>query len=201
MTEQERETLEEEARKAANAVGTKIDLSFLPRELVSICNGVVRAHHMRNGYRDLMKDLTEKETMVCILVHKDLRDLMGAIEACSKLSVLCWTVCGILLVIAAIWHAWVALGIIPGLVVAYYLGKQYQKFGVLIAALLLTLEMVNDDFIELSKYLPSVWQTAHEKVERHFPDQKTRFLDIYIPGRNELDQAELQKMIKDRLVP
>jgi hypothetical protein len=55
MTAQERAILEHEAQKATNAVGTQIDLSFLPKELVSICIGVVRAHHERNGYRELMK--------------------------------------------------------------------------------------------------------------------------------------------------
>jgi len=197
MAEQGREILEAEA----DAVGAEIDLSFLPKELVSICIGVVHAHHERNGYRELMKDLSHKETLVCILVHRDLRELMGSIIACRRLSILCWALCGILLVTAIIWKWWVVIGIIPVLIVAYYLGRAYRSSGGLIAAQLLALEMANDDLVGLAKYLPSVWRTAHAKVEDYFPDKKTRFLDIYIPGRNELDQSELQRMIRDRVVP
>lgn len=192
--------LEDRAQKATNSVGDEIDLSFLPKELVSICNGVVQAHHERNGYRDLMNDLTEKETIVCILVHRELRDLMGSIIASRKLSILCWIACGILLLIAAVWHVWVAVGIIPVMVCAYYVSKNYRGCGMLIAAFLLALEMVSEDFIGLAKYLPSVWKAAHEKVEKFFPNQKTRFMDIYIPGRNEMDQGEFQKMIRDRII-
>lgn len=197
---EDRAILEDRAQKAADSVGNEIDLSFLPKELVSICNGVVQAHHERNGYRDLMKDLSEKETMVCILVHRELRDLMGSIIAGRKLSIFCWIASGMLLLIAAAWHGWVAVGVIPVMVGAYYVGKNYRGSGMLIAAFLLALEMVSEDFIGLATYLPSVWKAAHDKIENFFPNQKTRFMDIYIPGRNELDQKKFQKMIRDRII-
>jgi len=199
--DQYRKALEHSARTAADAVGEDIALSFLPKELIAFCYGVTKAYHERHGYKDLSQNLMEKNSFVCILMHKDLRELMGGILWCKKISIGCFVLCAVMILISFAWSGWIALGIIPCFGVAFVVGKRYQELRLMVVARLLALELVNDDFIGLSKYLPILWETAHRKIELCFPTNHTRFLDFYIPSRGELERSELQGLLKGRLLP
>jgi hypothetical protein len=167
-----------------------MDFPFLPKRLVTGCNRIIEQQYKQGIQSNLMKTLTEKHTMVFILVHDDLRGMLGASVACWRFAILCFAACAVAFLLSLFISWWIALTIVPLLVGARYLLKKANGFNVTIAAVLLTLEMMASGFAGLSRHWPKECQDAREKIDKYFPIYKTRFMDLYFPRRDEVGTEE-----------
>jgi hypothetical protein len=73
--------------------------------------------------------------------------------------------------------------------------KRADRFNVAIAAILLTLEMMADNFAGLSRHLPNECRDARDKLDRYLPNAKTRLMDLYFPRRDEVGTQEFEVLL------
>ena len=175
-----------------------MDLQFLPKPLVVACNRIVESHHKQHGYSELTRQLWHKDTLAFIALHEDLFSLLGAATASWKIRRLCFVgVLGIV-ALAAFYNWWCGLAIIPTILAERHFAKKEKGFYTLIAALMLALEMVVNDVSGLGTRLPDVSHIASGRMREYLPTSLTRFLDIYLPRRDEIApeiQEEFSRLI------
>src|SRR5260370_42223097 len=114
-----------------------MDFPFLPKRLVTGCDRIIEQQYKQGLQSNLMKTLTEKDTMVFILVHEDLRGMLGASVACWRFGVLCFAACAVAFLLSVFISWWIALTIGPLWGGGRYLMKQGTGFNITIGAILL----------------------------------------------------------------
>jgi hypothetical protein len=169
-----------------------MEFEWLPSDLTIKCNALVAAHRKRYG-GSLPKLLWQRDTMVFIAMHPDLLTLLGSATAVWKISLLLGAVATLALVVAAILAWWVALALIPACLAMAYLKRQETKFYTLIAAIILALEMLADDFAGWGTRFPVAMQRASQVVGDTLPNRRTRLLDVFLPQRANLESTLLEQ--------
>jgi hypothetical protein len=181
-----------------------MDLQFLPKSLVVTCNRIVANHHKQHGHSELTRNLWHKDTMGFISIHEDLFSLLGAATAAWKIRLLCFAGIFGVAALAAFYNWWCGLAIIPAILAERRFAKKEKGFYTLIAALMLALEMVVNDVSGLGARLPDVRCTASGRMLEYLPTSMTRFLDIYLPRRDEIAseiQEEFSRLIVSPELP
>jgi hypothetical protein len=179
--------------------GQQLTLSVLPRMLVQICHDLVEKHHQTFGYSSIVKHLWHLETNGFIAIHKDLFVFLYNATMFWKVRNLCVLATLILITIAVCVNGWIALGLIPVFFVMRHLTKRMYSYYTLISGLMLAFEMAASDYGGWVTGLSNVQSTASDRLQKYLPESPTRFLDFYLPNRNNLpesDQAGFAAIIK-----
>jgi hypothetical protein len=171
-----------------------MDLTFLPKRLVPFCNGLVEQHHKQHGYSDLSRFIWHKDTMGFIAIHEDLLSLLGAATASWKLKNMCLALSLVIVILAAVVSWWIGLGLIATVFAAHYFKKRSNGFYILISALMLALEMTGNNFGGVVTRLPVPQETADARLREYLADSRTRFLDFYLPRRDEIPEHGLTSL-------
>jgi hypothetical protein len=171
-----------------------MDLTFLPKRLILFCNGLVERHHKQHGYSEIAGLIWHKDTMGFVAIHEDLLSLLGAATASWKMRNVCLALSLAILILAVFTGWWIALGSIGTLIAARYFTNRTNSFYILISALMLALEMAGNNFGGLVTHLPAAQKTADARLREYLAASRTRFLDIYLPRRDEIPQEALTEL-------
>lgn len=71
--------------------------------------------------------------------------------------------------------------------------KKY-KYAIMIMAIMLSIEVLGNDFAGWGERFPEERQRAMDVLERYFSSNKTRLIDIYMPDWATMDQTELKRV-------
>ena len=167
-----------------------MDFPFVPKRLVGVCIGIIEKSHKQGGWSSLLPTLLHKDTKAFIYAHKELHGFL-------QLAASNWLIHGLgyigvmLSLIAAIYFTWwLAIGVVPAIFISRYFNRQTRRARVLIAAILLTLEMMANEFAGLGKHLPKECQKAREVIKKYLPFSQTRLTDIYFQRLAEEEGAQ-----------
>ena len=72
--------------------------------------------------------------------------------------------------------------------------KERNGFFRMIAAIILSFEMLADDFAGWGEACPGSRVEAEDLLQKNLPNARTRLLDTYLPRRSELDQGMLKAL-------
>jgi hypothetical protein len=124
-------------------------------------------------------------------------EILGAAVASFRIQRFLWIV-GLVMVAAALLLTWwIALALVPVLLVERYFAKRRNKSYMLLSALMLSYEMIFDDFGGLAKRFPGVWkQVSMNFMAAYEPSHWSRFLDIYLPARDKADPASKARLVE-----
>jgi hypothetical protein len=173
---------------------SQTDLGFLPKRLVGFCYTVVEEHHKTHGYSGLAARLWDKNTLVVMAIHKDLLTLINAASATWKISAFCFVVGGGLVVLSFVINWSIILGLIPLFFITRYFVESTHRHYKLMSALMLALEIAGSNFRELFTHSPEVQAAARGKLQECLSGVKTRFLDFYLPLRDEASPEIYKKL-------
>jgi hypothetical protein len=173
-----------------------MDLLFVPKKLVAVSDGIISKQQKQYAAPNVMKTLNHPETLVCIVQHNDLDGMMRGSVSCMKLSITSFVACAIFLGLAVSISWWMSVPTLALFVIGGYLYNQSSKMGLIVTAILLTLEMMADNFAGLAKLIPHECEQARDIVEQYFPNCKTRLMDVYFPRRNEVGTQEFEALLQ-----
>jgi hypothetical protein len=105
-----------------------MDLTFLPKRLVTFCNGLVERHHHQHGYSDIARFIWHNDTMGFISIHEDLFTLLRFATSSWKFQLICLGLTAVTLILAFFISWWIALGVIPTLLAARYFARRSNNF-------------------------------------------------------------------------
>jgi len=159
-----------------------MDFPYLPKKLVTVCSGIIKGRVTHPAYPSLMRTLSETDTLTFILVHDDLRSLLGGARAARRLGTMCYLGCAVLFVAGLLISLWITAGIPVVLAIGFFLRRKARQMDITLCAILMSLELVANDFGEASRYLPDAYNEARAKIEKYLPNHARRVLDLYMPG-------------------
>jgi hypothetical protein len=169
-----------------------VEFEWLPSDLTIKSNALVMAHRKAFG-GSLPKLLWQRDTMVFVGMHPDLLTLLGSATAAWKMSLVLGVVATLALVFAAIVTWWVALALIPACLAMAYFKRRETEFYTLIAAIILALEMLADDFAGWGTRFPVAMQQASQILGDNLRNHRTRLLDVCLPQRANIESTLLEQ--------
>lgn len=164
----------------------------LPKELVFKCLGLIERTHKSIGLSNLPARVWEKRNMVALACLPDALAIMGSARGAFKRRALCW-LSGVAVLIAA-WFLswWVLLGLVVVFVAHRKLVASEHKMWMLLAAMLLSLEVLAQDFAGWGRAYPKEREKALSLLEDEPSKCRTMWLDYYLPRRKEISPSLLQ---------
>jgi hypothetical protein len=166
--------------------------SFIPKELSTKCWMLVERFHKRVGIGNLVKRLTEQESMLTLVSFPPTLGLLGSANAAFKYRLFCWLAGAAVAIAGLVYSWWVFLGLIPVLMMDRHFAQiQYGSY-MAIAATLLSLEMLVHNFGGWGTNFPVARSEAESVFARVSKQAPCRWLDYYLPNRAEIDPVLLQ---------
>jgi hypothetical protein len=159
---------------------------FLPKELVQKCFALIESSHKRHGFGNLPGRITAEKSMVPLALFPDGLALMGSTAVAFKLRILNWVVGLAILIAGSLLNHWILLGLVVTLAVDRKLASFERRQWTLLAAFLLALEVLANNFAGWGDAYPAESQKA---LKMFSDDGQTIWLDLYLPPRNELDSS------------
>jgi hypothetical protein len=169
-----------------------MEFEWLPKGLTTRCNALVAAHNKTYG-GSVPKIVGDRDILVIVLTHEDLRTLLGSATAAWKISLALGVVSVLALVLAAVLNWWIGLLLIPTVSGAIYFQTLGANSYTLIAAIILAFEMLADDFAGWGTRFPDAVPQARRILTQTNQNNLTRLLDIYLPNRARFDPALLEQ--------
>jgi hypothetical protein len=174
--------------------------SFMPRELVAKCIFILHQFHKKAGYSSLAGLLlSDKKTMAIVTEHEDLLRIAEAAVTSRRVKHILWlTVLPLLFIVC--WLIYppginsgllVAAGSLLLIIVQRYFARRERECYIWIAAIMLAMEMLANNFADLATRFPSAAMSAELTLRLH-NRSPTLFLDAYMPKRDELDLVALK---------
>jgi hypothetical protein len=176
--------------------GSSMDFPFVPKKLVAVSSGIIEGNQKQPGFPKLAKTLLHPETLVFVVKHNDLNNMMRGSVACLKISIACFVACAISFGLAVAISWWMIVPTLALFAAGCYFNAQSNKMQLTLGAILLTLEMMADNFAGLANLLPSECERAREAIEMYFPHSKTRLMDLYFPRRAEVGTQEFAALLQ-----
>ena len=162
---------------------------FPPPELVSKCHALVSSTHGRLGFGNLPARVAVKESMVAIAMIPRMVHILGSVSAFSKFRIFAWLLGAVLLAltafVSAIWLIATALVVVAERVLA---AKERQQY-MFLAAILLALDMLVNDFAGWGTAVPEARSEAFRVLGLKTGQTSTAWLDFYLPRRSEVDAS------------
>jgi hypothetical protein len=73
--------------------------------------------------------------------------------------------------------------------------KKANEYRTYLASIILAIESLGCDFAGWGTRFPEARHEATEILDAFFSNNRTRLLDVYMPLRNQLDQAQLKQVL------
>ena len=163
------------------------------RELVSKCFVLVESTHKGIGFDRLPARICQKDNMVALAFVPGADNIMRGAHGGFVLRIYCW-LAGLGVLIAA-WALswWVLLGLVGVFVVDRRLAASDRRAWMLLAAMLLSLEILAHDFAGWGTACPNERQEALSFLGQQSENLKTTWLDYYLPRRGEISDSILKE--------
>jgi hypothetical protein len=125
-----------------------------------------------------------KRNAVAIAMLPEALGVLRAASAAFKIRVFLWLLAAVLLGLSPVLAWWLALLSAPVIVAERLLAARERRFWILLAAMLLSAEVLAYDFAGWGTAYPMARQLAVGALGSC--DGNTEWLDYYLPGRAEL---------------
>ena len=152
----------------------------LPPNLVKKCISVVEFLHKKHGYKKSV--ILSKENLLTFCLIPDAFTVLGSSTISFKFRIACWFACLISIILALVFNFWIFLIAIIIVIVERYLASHQRRMDTLLSAMLLSVEILADDYAGWGKAYPIERTRALEILGEN---QKNSSLDLYIPNRND----------------
>lgn len=157
---------------------------ILPLQLLQI-NGVhVRAIHKKYGHGGLVSKIVNSDDLVTIATMEDALVILNLANTYWKFIKIVLIVSGILVLVSYLLSFWLLFGLIPLFIAGLVFKKKELECYIYLSSTLLGLEMLINDFAGLGKKYPTE-RTRAIAIYQHEHSRCTRWLDYYMPYRNE----------------
>ena len=162
---------------------------FPPPELVSKCYAVVSSTHARLGFGNLPARIVVKESMVALAIIPRMIHVLGSVSALFKFRIFAWLLgvvsLALTVFVSAIWLIATALVVVAERVLATKERRQYM----FLAAILLALDVLVNNFAGWGTAVPEVHSEALRVLGLKRGQTSTAWLDFYLPRRSEVDAS------------
>ena len=162
---------------------------ILPPELVSKCYALVSSTHSRLGFGNLPARIAVKESMVALAIIPRMAHVLGSVSALFKFRIFAWFLGAVSLALTVflnpIWLIGTALVVVVERVLATKERQQYM----FLAAILLALDMLVNDFASWGTAVPEARSEAAHILGLQRGENSTTWLDFYLPRRSEVDAS------------
>lgn len=158
---------------------------FPPKELLAKAFALINAVKIPN----LASLIATRDNMVTLGQMPDMIQIMGGGTAGFKLRMACWV--GMLAAGACAWMFswWILAAAFAAVAVERWLAAKEKKTWKFLAAVLLSLEVLANDFAGWGTALPE----ARRKATNLMGEPRQTWLDLILPGRAGLDASLLRE--------
>jgi hypothetical protein len=167
---------------------------FIPDELVKKSHAIVRLAHKNHGYRSLPARISSKQNTIALACVAEGFTMLKAVTSSWKIRVFCWLAIAAVLIVGFVFNRWILLALIPAFLAERWLASYERNAWMVLAAILLSLEMLVDDFGGWGEAFPNARQKAAEVLGLMAGQTQTEWLDFYLPRRSDLDQSMLRNL-------
>jgi hypothetical protein len=185
------------AHDGASITGDRVppmDFEWLPQEITSFCAQMVKSHHKSHGGSP-PKILWHRDTTVFIGVHHDLLTILGAANTAWKISIASAVAALLAFAFGILLNWWIAIAAILGVIVMIYFKKRMQDLYTLLAAIILATELLADNVAGCMEEYPAAVLKARGILDEYVPNDRTRLLDLYLPGRADLPHGAFAALV------
>jgi hypothetical protein len=157
---------------------------FPPKELVHKCYALVEATRIPN----LPKLIVTRDNMVTLGLQPKMVEILGSASAAFKLRIACWVATAVALCCVLAISPWLLVAAFVAVAVERVLAHQEKKTYKFLAAVLLSLEVLADDFAGWGRANPHDRQKAIEVMG----DKRQVWLDCILPRRSNLTPEQIE---------
>lgn len=156
----------------------------LPLQLGHKCLALVESTHRTASPRELPGKMCTKRNAIAIAMLPEALVIARAASAAFKVRVFLWLLAAVLLGLSPLLAWWLALLGATVIVAERLVAARERKFWILLAAMLLTAEVLAEDFAGWGTAYPMARQLALGALGPG--DGNMEWLDCYLPRRAEL---------------
>jgi hypothetical protein len=153
----------------------------LPLELFQKCQLMVEATHRKRGIGDLSARIATPQNMVALAIVPEGLTMLRSMTAALKLRIASWIAVVVLLAASWAFSGWLAPGAALAVIFDRRLATQRRRGWLFLAAVLLTLDVLIQDFAGWGTTCP-----AHRSRALRLPGSQTGSLgwfDFYFPDQ------------------
>ena len=163
----------------------------IPPELLQKCKAVVEVSHQEHGFRGLPARLTSRDSMIVLALVPGMLQVMEGVSAGFKMRVGCWVVGLVLVALSWFTSWWMLLGLSVVVIIERRLARSERKSWQFLAAVLLSLEVLADDFAGWGRAFPGEQATAREILAGNSSPLRFQWLEFYLPRRTDFSEEIL----------
>ena len=163
--------------------------SFIPPNLLRKCKVVVDITRKSRGFGNLPARIATKENMVTLACIPDMIDVLGAASSAFKLRLFSIFISVVLIIPSFFISKWFLLGLVVSFIIERRLAASERKFYMLVASVLLSVEILANDFAGWGLAYPNARFEALSILADDPQSPRTTWLDYYLPQRANLDKA------------
>jgi hypothetical protein len=164
----------------------------IPPELLQKCTGLVAVSHQEHGFRGLPARLTSRDSMIVLALVPGMLQVMQGVSAGFKMRVACWFVGLVLVALSWFTTWWALIGVLVTVIIERSLARSERKSWEFLAAVLLSLDVLVDDFAGWGTAFPNEQAAAREILVGRLSPLKLEWLEFYLPRRTGLSSDMLQ---------
>ena len=158
----------------------------IPKDLISKCNQLITGIQKKRSLGEIPKLISTSEYMPIISSVPDGLIILKSINAIAKLFIVLW-VCAILVIILSIFISkWFLLILIIFFIIGRFLFIQQQSHWLLESAILLSIEMLVNNFAGWGNKYSSESQKCDEMFDSLSVQNRNFWLDYILPDRDQI---------------
>jgi hypothetical protein len=161
----------------------------IPSELKRKCYALVEVAHTGYSSRILLDRIVIRENMVAIACVPKAFAILKAKHAAWKMRVAFWLLAVAVAVSASIYNRWFLLVLIPVFMADRWLASFERNSLMALAATLLALEILADDFAGWGSAFPNERKRASDILGPNSERPQPSWLNSYFPRRSDLEPA------------
>ena len=167
-------------------------IGFIPPELFSVCTQTVTQSHREKGFDNLAVKIGAVDNTAALTMIPEANATLKVIN--RYFTIRKWCFLGSIGVICfTFFIAWWSLFIVAAIFLTDRILATREKDGwKLLAAVLLSLEMLSNDFSGWGKAYPRERSEALRVLNDNPESPKSAWLDYYLPRRFDLDPSQLK---------
>lgn len=159
----------------------------LPKELITNCNQLVEGSHKKISFKNLPRLIAVKENMLVLSSIPIAETVLKSVNASFRLRNLVWIIGIVIIILAVIFNYWFFLGLIIVVIADRYLAKSDKNSWMFLASILLSIEILVDNFAGWGTAFPTERVEAIKLFDNLSINKRTFWLDYYLVNRDKIE--------------
>jgi hypothetical protein len=169
-----------------------MNIGFIPPKLLSICIPVVKQFYEKNGFGDLAAKIATGNNIATLTSIPEASVVLNANNRYLNIRKWCF-LASIAIVCLSVFVPWWSLLTLVVIFLADRILAYREKDGwKFLSTVLLSLEMLTNDFAGWGKAYPQERAEALGVLKDNPESPKSTWIDYYLPQRSELDPSRLK---------